>query len=165
MFLPATVELERNNKVSCVFTLAFIHFIISVVIQSSGGLSKDQIENMIREAEKHAAEDAERKELIEAINQAESVIHDTDTKITEYADQINADEAKVIKEEIENLRKKLADKDNLKADEVRELIGQLQNKSLKLFEAAYKKMAEQNNANNQNASSEPPKEEKKEEQK
>jgi len=136
-----------------------------IVIQSSGGLSKDQIENMIREAEKHAAEDAERKELIEAINQAESVIHDTDTKITEYADQINADEAKVIKEEIENLRKKLADKDNLKADEVRELIGQLQNKSLKLFEAAYKKMAEQNNANNQNASSEPPKEEKKEEQK
>jgi len=136
-----------------------------IVIQSSGGLSKDQIENMIREAEKHAAEDAERKELIEAINRAESVIHDTDTKITEYADQINGDEAKVIKEEIENLRKKLADKDNLKAAEVRELIGQLQNKSLKLFEAAYKKMAEQNNANNQNTSSEPPKEEKKEEQK
>ncbi|KAE9548999.1 hypothetical protein FO519_007791 [Halicephalobus sp. NKZ332] len=136
-----------------------------IVIQSSGGLNKDQIENMIREAEKHAAEDAERKELIEAINQAESVVHDTDTKITEYADQINAEEAKVIKEEIENLRKKLADKDNLKATEVRELIGQLQNKSLKLFEAAYKKMAEQNNANNQNASSEPPKEDKKEEQK
>ena len=120
---------------------------------------------MIREAEKHAAEDAERKELIEAVNQAESVIHDTDTKITEYADQINAEEAKVIKEEIETLRTKLADKDNLKAAEVRELIGQLQNKSLKLFEAAYKKMAEQNNANNQSASSEPPKEEKKEEQK
>ncbi|KAH7701710.1 Heat Shock Protein family member (hsp-6)-like protein, partial [Aphelenchoides avenae] len=63
-----------------------------IVIQSSGGLSKDQIENMIKEAEAHAAEDAEKKELIEAVNHAESVIHDTDTKITEFADQINQDE-------------------------------------------------------------------------
>nr|3DQG_A Chain A, Heat shock 70 kDa protein F [Caenorhabditis elegans]3DQG_B Chain B, Heat shock 70 kDa protein F [Caenorhabditis elegans]3DQG_C Chain C, Heat shock 70 kDa protein F [Caenorhabditis elegans]3DQG_D Chain D, Heat shock 70 kDa protein F [Caenorhabditis elegans] len=42
-----------------------------IVIQSSGGLSKDQIENMIKEAEKNAAEDAKRKELVEVINQAE----------------------------------------------------------------------------------------------
>lgn len=63
-----------------------------VVIQSSGGLSKDQIENMVREAERHAAADAEKKESIEAINHAESVVHDTDAKITEYAEQLNADE-------------------------------------------------------------------------
>lgn len=47
---------------------------------------------MIREAERHAAEDAEKKELIEAINQAESVVHDTQSKLTEYADQLNAEE-------------------------------------------------------------------------
>lgn len=144
------------------------NWLFLVVIQSSGGLSKDQIENMIREAEKHAAEDAEKKELVEAINQAESVIHDTDTKVTEYSDQINPEEAKAIKEKIEDLRKKLADRDNLKANEVREELGQLQSQSLKLFEAAYKKMAEKNSANNANTS-EPPKEEeekeKKEEQK
>uniref|UniRef100_A0A7E4UQ86 Heat shock protein 70 n=1 Tax=Panagrellus redivivus TaxID=6233 RepID=A0A7E4UQ86_PANRE len=135
-----------------------------IVIQSSGGLSKDQIEDMIREAEKHAAEDAERKESIEAINQAESVVHDTESKINEFADQINPEEAKVIKEKIEAIRTKLNDKDKVNAAEIREEIGQLQNQSLKLFEAAYKKMAEQNNAGN--ASSEPPKEEqKKEEQK
>ena len=63
-----------------------------VVIQSSGGLSKDQIENMVRDAEKHAAEDAEKKETIEAINHAESVLHDTETKMAEYADQLNEDE-------------------------------------------------------------------------
>ncbi|KAF1587757.1 UNVERIFIED_CONTAM: Heat shock 70 kDa protein F, mitochondrial, partial [Eudyptes robustus] len=43
-----------------------------IVIQSSGGLNKEQIEKMIRDAEKHAVEDAERKELVEAVNSAES---------------------------------------------------------------------------------------------
>ena len=62
------------------------------MIQSSGGLSKDQIENMVRDAEKHAAEDAEKKELIEAVNHAESIVHDTDSKMTEFADQLNQEE-------------------------------------------------------------------------
>uniref|UniRef100_A0A914CJL7 Heat shock protein 70 n=1 Tax=Acrobeloides nanus TaxID=290746 RepID=A0A914CJL7_9BILA len=112
-----------------------------IVIQSSGGLSKDQIENMIREAERHAAEDAEKKETIEAINHAESVLHDTEAKMSEYSDQLNADDAKEIKEKIEEIRKVLEKKDELKSQEVKEMINQLQNKSLKLFEAAYKKMA------------------------
>jgi molecular chaperone DnaK len=56
---------------------------------------------MIREAERHAAEDAEKKETIEAFNQAESVLHDTETKITEYADQINAEE--VCRDECEEI--------------------------------------------------------------
>lgn len=135
-----------------------------VVIQSSGGLSKDQIENMIKEAEAHQKEDAERKETIEAINQAESVVHDTETKMNEYSDQLDQEEAKVIREKIEEVRKKMAEKENLNAAEVREMISELQSKSLKLFETAYKKMAEQNNAN-QGAQQETPKEEKKEEQK
>jgi molecular chaperone DnaK len=117
-----------------------------IVIQSSGGLSKDQIENMIREAEKHAAEDAEKKDLIEAVNQAESVIHDTQSKLTEYADQLNADESKALNEEIEKLKTKLSgDREGLKAAEVKELVGSVQQQSLKLFEAAYKKMSEKNN--------------------
>lgn len=118
---------------------------------------------MVREAEKHAAEDAEKKELVETINQAESVVHDTDAKIKEYADQINQEEAKAIQEKLEALRTKLADKENLKAADVREELSQLQSASLKLFEAAYKKMAEKNSANNADtSSSEPPKEEEKE---
>ncbi|KAL7073123.1 hypothetical protein ACQ4LE_007572 [Meloidogyne hapla] len=115
-----------------------------VVIQSSGGLSKDQIENMVRDAEKHAAEDAEKKETIEAINHAESVLHDTESKMAEYADQLNEDEVKVVKERCESLKQKLANRDGLKAAEVREGINELQQKSLKLFEAAYRKMAEKN---------------------
>jgi molecular chaperone DnaK len=131
-----------------------------VVIQSSGGLSKDQIENMVRDAEKHAAEDAEKKETIEAINHAESVLHDTESKMTEYADQLNEEEVKVVKERCESLKQKLANRDGLKATEVREGINELQQKSLKLFEAAYRKMAEKNQQQQSSGSStEPPKEE------
>ncbi|CAK5024943.1 unnamed protein product [Meloidogyne enterolobii] len=124
-----------------------------VVIQSSGGLSKDQIENMVRDAEKHAAEDAEKKEVIEAINHAESVLHDTETKMAEYADQLNEDEVKVVKERCENLKQKLTNREALKASEVREGINELQQKSLKLFEAAYRKMAEKNQQQHQTSDS------------
>lgn len=47
---------------------------------------------MIREAEKNAAADAERKEKVEVCNQAESVIQDTDSKLTEFKDQVDAKE-------------------------------------------------------------------------
>uniref|UniRef100_A0A914LJ33 Stress-70 protein, mitochondrial n=1 Tax=Meloidogyne incognita TaxID=6306 RepID=A0A914LJ33_MELIC len=124
-----------------------------VVIQSSGGLSKDQIENMVRDAEKHAAEDAEKKETIEAINHAESVLHDTETKMAEYADQLNEDEVKVVKERCEMLKQKLTNREALKASEVREGINELQQKSLKLFEAAYRKMAEKNQQQHQSTDS------------
>merc|ERR1712095_76648 len=64
----------------------------SIVIQSSGGLSKDEIENMVRQAEQHAQEDSAKKERIEAVNQAEGVLHDTDSKLDEYGSQLNSED-------------------------------------------------------------------------
>lgn len=64
----------------------------TVVIQSSGGLSKDEIENMIKNAEQYAEEDKKRKEVVEAINQGESIIHDTESKMEEFKDQLPAEE-------------------------------------------------------------------------
>lgn len=63
-----------------------------VVIQSSGGLSKDEIENMVSDAEKFASEDKKRKESVEAINSAESIVHDVEAKIEEFKDQLPQDE-------------------------------------------------------------------------
>ncbi|GMS79165.1 hypothetical protein PENTCL1PPCAC_1340 [Pristionchus entomophagus] len=138
-----------------------------IVIQSSGGLSKDQIENMIREAEKNAAEDAEKRERVEVVNQAESVIHDTESKMTEYASQLPADQTEDIKKKITEVREMLANAEGKKAAEIKEGLNALQQASLKLFEAAYKKMAEQNSPNNQNTTQEAQeaKEEAKEEKK
>merc|ERR1712129_596258 len=53
---------------------------MGIIIQSSGGLSKDEIENMVRQGEEHAAADLLIKERIEAVNQAEGVLHDTESK-------------------------------------------------------------------------------------
>lgn len=64
----------------------------AVVIQSSGGLSKDEIENMVKNAEQYAATDKLKKERIEAINQAEGIVHDTESKMEEFKDQLPKEE-------------------------------------------------------------------------
>jgi len=112
-----------------------------IVIQSSGGLSKDQIENMVREAEKHAQQDAIMKERIEAVNQAEGVLHDTETKLEEYKDQVPAEDVTKMKDQIKEVREKLANKDEMSGEEIKKTVSDLQSSSLKMFEVAYKKMA------------------------
>lgn len=69
------------------------------MIRSSGGLSKDEIENMVKRAEEFAQQDKVKRERVDAINQAEGIIHDTESKITEYKDQLPADEVKLFHEE------------------------------------------------------------------
>lgn len=130
---------------------------MSVVVQSSGGLSKDQIENMVKDAEKYAEEDQKRRELIEERNRADQVIHDIDTKLDEYKDQLDADEVNQLKEDAASLKTYMSS-DDCNPEEVREKYGDLQKRSMKLFEIAYKKGMEQNAGN----SSEESKDEKKE---
>jgi len=141
----------------------------SIVIQSSGGLSKDEIENMVRQAEQHAQEDSAKKERIEAVNQAEGVLHDTDSKLDEYGSQLNSEDVAKMKEQIKEVREKLADKDNMTGEEIKKSVSDLQNASMKLFEVAYKKMQSEREASGAEQASKPeePKEsgEKKEEQK
>lgn len=66
--------------------------VLSVVIQSSGGLSKDEIENMVKNAEQYAASDKLKKDRIEAVNQAEGIVHDTESKMEEFKDQLPKEE-------------------------------------------------------------------------
>merc|ERR1719193_2453541 len=87
-----------------------------IVIQSSGGLSKDDIENMIKKAEQMADEDRKKKERIEAVNQAEGILHDTETKMEEFKDQLPEEECTKLKEHIEKVKTILANKDNETAE-------------------------------------------------
>lgn len=112
-----------------------------IVIQSSGGLSKDEIENMIKKAEKYAAEDAKRKEKVEAVNQAEGIIHDIESRIDEYKDQVPADEREKIKAGTTKVREMIANKDNHTAEAIKEATSHTQKDALHLFELAYKKMS------------------------
>merc|ERR1712209_97541 len=125
-----------------------------IVIQSSGGLSKDQIENMVRNAEQHAAEDKIKKERVEACNSAEGIIHDTESKMEEYKDQLPAEDVTKIKEQIAKVREELSNKDSMTGEEIKKTVGDLQQSSLKLFEMAYKKMASERESGSSSSSSE-----------
>jgi len=112
-----------------------------IVIQSSGGLNKDQIENMVREAEANAEADRVQRERVEAINQAEGILHDTESKMDEFKDQLPSEDVTKMKEKITEVRDKLQDKENMDPEEIKKTVSDLQQSSLKLFEMAYKKMA------------------------
>jgi molecular chaperone DnaK len=112
-----------------------------IVIQSSGGLSRDDIENMIRNAETHAEEDRKKKEVVEMVNSAEGIVHDTESKMEEFKDQLPSDECAKLREHITTVRNILSNKDQETPESIRKATSDLQQASLKLFEVAYKKMA------------------------
>jgi len=135
-----------------------------IVIQSSGGLSKDDIENMVKDAEKFADEDKAKKEKIETINQAEGIIHDTENKMEEFKDQLPADECEKLKKLIAEAKDVLVKKEEESIEKIQEAKNKLQQESLKLFEMAYKKMAS-DRANQQQSSSDQSEEKEKKEDK
>merc|ERR1711973_253773 len=115
-----------------------------IVIQSSGGLNKDEIENMVKEAEANAEADKVNRERVEAINQAEGILHDTESKMEEFKDQLPSEDVAKMKEKIAEVRDKLSDKENMDPEQIKQTVNELQQSSLKLFEMAYKKMAADN---------------------
>jgi molecular chaperone DnaK len=123
-----------------------------IAIQSSGGLSKDDIENMVKESEKFAESDKKRRDLIEEINKAEAILHDTDSKMEEFKDQLPKEEYEKLKEGIVNIKAKIESLDREKdtIDDIKPMIDEFQKSSLSLFEMAYKKM---HNAREQTSSS------------
>ncbi|KAF5299478.1 hypothetical protein FQR65_LT01059 [Abscondita terminalis] len=132
-----------------------------IVIQSSGGLSKDEIENMVKNAEQYAKADKIKKERVEAVNQAEGIVHDTETKMEEFKEQLPKEECDKLREEIAKVRDLLAKKDDVDPEEIRKTTTALQQSSLKLFEMAYKKMAaERESSSSSSSSSEAPEQEK-----
>lgn len=111
-----------------------------IVIQSSGGLSKDEIENMIRKAEENAENDRKKRDLVESVNQAEGIVHDTESKMEEFKSQLPTDECDKLKDLITKVRERLSNKDNETAETIKQATNELQQSSLKLFEMAYKKV-------------------------
>ncbi len=77
----------------------------SIRIQASSGLSEEEIERMRRDAELHAEEDRKRRELVEARNQADSLIYSTEKNLKELADKVDEATRKDIEEKIQALKK------------------------------------------------------------
>jgi molecular chaperone DnaK len=104
-------------------------------IQASGGLSDAEIEKMVKEAEANAAEDKKRKDLVEAKNHAEALIHSTSKSLTEYGDKVSAADKSAIEAAIADLKSVLEGED---AEAVKEKTNALAQAAMKLGEAMYK---------------------------
>ena len=107
----------------------------NITIQDSGGLSDDDIEKMVRDAEANADSDKERRELVEARNQAESLIHSTKKSISEHGDKVDPSTVEAIELAMGALEEAL-EKDN--ADKIKSGVQNLTEASMRLGEAIYK---------------------------
>ncbi len=103
-------------------------------IQASGGLSDADIEKMVKDAEAHAAEDKERRALVEAKNQGEALVHSTEKSLKDYGDKVSAADKTAIETALADL-KTAVEGDN--ADAIREKTNTLAQASMKLGEAMY----------------------------
>jgi molecular chaperone DnaK len=108
-------------------------------IQASGGLNEGEIERMVKEAEEHAEEDRQRKEVIEARNQADSLIYSTEKSLKEHGDKIGGNDRQAIEAAISDLRGVLESADAATLRSKTENLAQL---SMKLGEAMYRAQAE-----------------------
>jgi molecular chaperone DnaK len=104
-------------------------------IQASGGLSDGDIDKMVKDAEAHAAEDKKRRELVEAKNQADALIHTTERTLQEAGDKVPAGEREGVQSAIQAL-KDVVGSDNV--DEIKTKTEALAQVSMKLGEAMYK---------------------------
>ena len=117
-------------------------------IQASGGLNDDEINEMVNNAEAHAEEDKKRKDLVEARNHADSLIHSVEKNLEEFGEEVSEEEKTSINEAIKNLRESLGADDPEPIKAKTEELAQI---SMKLGEAMYKKQQETNGAGNESA--------------
>lgn len=84
-----------------------------VTIQASGGLKDDEIEQMIKDAEKNASEDKKLKEFIEVKNKADTLIYSTEKSLKDFAEKIAANDKQLIEDAIDSLKKAMESEDDI----------------------------------------------------
>jgi molecular chaperone DnaK len=106
-----------------------------ITVQNAGGLSKEEIEKMKRDAEQHAAEDKKRREVIDVKNRAESFAFETEKALREHGDKVTPDVRGSIESALNNLKDALKSDDG---DRIKKTMEVLQQASVKLGEQMYK---------------------------
>ena len=128
----------------------------TIRIQSSGGLSEADIQQMLRDAESNAEEDRKRKELIEQKNRAESLVNTTEQGLKDYGDKLSPDEKSKIESDLNALKEAIKTDD---LDDIKNKTEALTQSSMKIGEIMYKE-SQNNNQNpqdNNNNNSDQPK--------
>jgi molecular chaperone DnaK len=114
----------------------------SIAIQSSSGLSKDEVEKMAKDAEAHAAEDKKRREVVDLKNQADQLIYSTEKTLKEHGDKVSADVRGKIESALNTLKDVAKGDDGEAIKRAIENLGQVSQELGKvLYEEAAKKQA------------------------
>ncbi|MFP7569641.1 molecular chaperone DnaK [Marivita sp. S2033] len=109
----------------------------NITIQASGGLSESDIEKMVQDAEANAESDKERREMVEARNQAESLIHSTEKSVEDHGDKVDPTTVEAIELAVAALKDDLED-EKTTADKIKSGIQNVTEAAMKLGEAIYK---------------------------
>ncbi len=133
--IEVTFDIDANGIVSVKAKDKGTNKEQAITIQASGGLSDDEIEKMVRDAEANAEADKERRELVETKNQGESLLHSTRKSLAEHGDKVDPSTVEVIELAMGPLE------DALKGEDAGKIKGAIQNlteAAMKLGEAIYK---------------------------
>ncbi len=106
-----------------------------IQIQASGGLSDEEIQKMVKEAEANKEADKKKRESVDARNQADSLIFSTEKSLKEHGDKVSAEEKKAIEDGVAELKKSVEGKDS---EDIKKKTQDLIQSSMKLGEAVYK---------------------------
>lgn len=118
----------------------------SIKITASSGLSEDEIKQMVKDAEAHAAEDKKRKETVEARNHLDSLVYSTEKSLKEYDGDLDGSVKETIEDALKKAKQALEGQD---AQAMRTAAEQLSQSSHKLAEAMYAKASQQQSAQQQ----------------
>ena len=110
-------------------------------IQASGGLSDEDIDKMVKDAESHAEEDKKMRDLVELKNQAESLIHQTEKNLEELGDKVPDDDKQKTESALQDLKQSMESGDKA---EIEKKTQALMDASMKLGEMAYRAAQEEN---------------------
>jgi molecular chaperone DnaK len=137
--IEVTFDIDANGIVSVSAKDKGTNKEQKITIQASGGLSDSDIEKMIKEAEENAEADKARRELVEARNQGESLIHGTEKSVAEHGDKVDPTTVEAIELSIKTLKEAMEGDD---PEKIRARAQDLTEAAMKLGEAIYKAQAE-----------------------
>jgi molecular chaperone DnaK len=133
--IEVTFDIDANGIVNVSALDKATNKAQSIRIQASGGLSDNDIERMIKEAETHAAADKKRRELVEAKNQAEALVHSTEKTLQDLGDKVSDSDRKSIEAAMSDLKTATAGED---ASRIVAKADDLAKAAMKLGEALYR---------------------------
>jgi molecular chaperone DnaK len=132
--IEVTFDIDANGIVNVSATDKATGKEQSIRIQASGGLTEADITRMVKEAESHAEEDKQRRELVEIRNQAEALVHSTERMLKEYGDKVGAGDKALVETALSDLKSAVQGDDK---DTIKQKVDALAQASMKLGEALY----------------------------